>query len=192
MHLLIIDNYDSFTYNLAQLFEAQGARVTVLRNDAVDVGELASTAIDGLCISPGPGRPSDAGCSAAAVLACAATIPVFGVCLGMQVINEVYGGATVHAPTPMHGKTDSVRHDGSGIFRGLPSPFAAARYHSLVVEIAGSTLLPTAHGSDGTVMALRHSGLPLFGVQFHPESFLTEGGGIIARNFLDIVREMSA
>jgi anthranilate synthase component 2 len=183
MHLLIIDNFDSFTFNLAQLFETLGAEVTVRRNHT-PLEELAELHPDALCISPGPGTPADSGVSMAALRKWHSLLPVFGVCLGMQVLNEFYGGHTVHASMPMHGKTDDVRHSAEGVLADVPSPFRAARYHSLAVERRSEALRETAWTADGTVMALQHVHLPLFGVQFHPESFLTEHGAIMARNFL--------
>jgi anthranilate synthase/aminodeoxychorismate synthase-like glutamine amidotransferase len=184
MRIVLIDNYDSFTHNLAQLFLALGAGVRVVRNDAVSAGDLRMDPPDLLCISPGPGAPSDAGVSLEAVRACAGAVPIFGVCLGMQVINEIFGGRTVRAAQPVHGRRDAVRHDGAPLFAGIPSPFEAARYHSLAVETFGELLRPTAWSADGTIMAIEHRALPVWGVQFHPESFMTSGGPQIARNVL--------
>ncbi len=183
MRMLIIDNFDSFTYNLAQLFAAQGAEVTVRRNSA-PLDELVEIRPDALCISPGPGTPRDSGVSREALAHWHARIPVLGVCLGMQVINEYFGGRTVHAPAPVHGKAHAVRHDGQGIFAGLPTPFPAARYHSLAIERASDQIAACAWCEDGTVMGLRHLALPMHAVQFHPESFLTAFGDAMARNFL--------
>lgn len=183
MRMLIIDNFDSFTYNLVQLFAAEGTEVTVRRN-AASMDELRALAPDLLCVSPGPGTPRDSGVSMAAVEYWQTRIPVFGVCLGMQVINELHGGRTVHAPLPVHGKSDAVRHDGSGVFTGLPSPFSAGRYHSLAIVRRSEALVENAWTADGVVMGIRHATLPLHAVQFHPESFLTEHGVHIARNML--------
>lgn len=189
VRVLLIDNYDSFTHNLLQLFATAGADVRVVRNDVIGPRAAELLRPHALCISPGPGRPSSSGCSAALVSHFAGYIPILGVCLGMQVINEVYGGSTVHAPVPVHGKTAAITHDGSDLFRDLPSPFQAARYHSLCVGLLGDGLRAVAHSADGVCMALRHDALPVFGVQFHPESFLTEGGQHIAERFLDIAAQ---
>ncbi|MDX9759379.1 MAG: aminodeoxychorismate/anthranilate synthase component II [Bacteroidota bacterium] len=183
MRMLIIDNFDSFTYNLVQLFAAQGVDVVVRRNTA-SMDELRALAPDLLCVSPGPGTPRDSGVSFDAVAHWHTRIPVFGVCLGMQVINELHGGRTVHAPVPVHGKAHAVRHDGSGVFDGLPSPFFAARYHSLAIERRGAALVENAWTADGVIMGIRHATLPLHAVQFHPESFLTEHGTRLAGNVL--------
>jgi anthranilate synthase component II len=184
--MLLIDNFDSFTHNLAQLFSIAGADVVVRRNSS-SLDELKQLQPDALLISPGPGRPHETGTSREALLHWRDSLPVLGVCLGMQLINEVFGGETVHAPLPVHGKTDVLRHDGSGILFGVPSPFRAARYHSLAIRRASSALVEQAWSSDGTVMAIRHRSLEIHGVQFHPESFLTEHGDTMAMNFLDIV-----
>ncbi|MBE0644029.1 MAG: aminodeoxychorismate/anthranilate synthase component II [Bacteroidetes bacterium] len=186
MRMLMIDNFDSFTYNLVQLFAALGTEVVVRRNDA-SLSDLQDIRPDALCISPGPGTPRASGVSTAALAHWHDRIPVLGVCLGMQVINEFFGGRTVHAPMPVHGKAHAVRHDGDGLFAGLPSPFAAARYHSLAVERTSDELIECAWTDDRTIMALRHRTLPLHAVQFHPESFLTEHGVLMARNFLALV-----
>jgi anthranilate synthase component 2 len=184
MRLLIIDNFDSFTYNLAQLFAALKDVDVVVRRNNTPLDALAALQPDALCISPGPGSPADSGVSREALRAWTGQLPVLGVCLGMQVINEHYGGATVHAPQPVHGKADTLRHSGAGLFRGLPSPFRAARYHSLAVRRTSDELIEDAWTGDGTVMALRHATLPVWAVQFHPESFLTEHGRAMAENFL--------
>ncbi|MCZ7554889.1 MAG: aminodeoxychorismate/anthranilate synthase component II [Bacteroidia bacterium] len=186
MRLLLIDNFDSFTHNLAQLLSSGGADVVVRRN-SVSLEELVMLRPDALLISPGPGRPDETGVSREALLHWSGVLPVLGVCLGMQLINEVYGGETVHAPFPVHGKTDEVHHDGSGVFFGVPSPFRAARYHSLAIRRKGDELVEQAWGSDGTVMALRHRSFEIHGVQFHPESFLTQHGDTMAGNFLALV-----
>jgi anthranilate synthase/phosphoribosyltransferase len=191
--ILVIDNYDSFTYNLVQLLAALGGRVEVRRNDAITAEEALELRPRGIVISPGPGTPDDAGISRDVIrTAAAAGVPVLGVCLGHQCIAEVYGSTICRAPRPVHGKTDAIEHDGSGVFTGVESPFTATRYHSLCVdsETVEAPLLVTARTSDGVVMGLRHEGLPLFGVQFHPESVLTPEGAKILANFLDITGEV--
>lgn len=191
MRMLIVDNFDSFTYNLAQLFAAEDVDVVVRRNTAA-MDELLEIEPDALCISPGPGTPRESGVSLAAVRHWQDSIPVLGVCLGMQVINELYGGRTVHALSPVHGKAHAVRHDDSGLFTGVPTPFLAARYHSLAIERRSEELVENAWADDGTVMALRHRVLRVHAVQFHPESFLTEHGAVMARNFLSLCRKGDA
>ena len=191
--ILVIDNYDSFTYNLVQLLAALGADVRVERNDALTAGEAIALAPKGIVISPGPGRPSNAGISEAVVRAATdGCVPLLGVCLGHQAIAEVFGGSVCRAPVPVHGKTDEVSHDGAGIFAGVPSPFTATRYHSLCVDAASipETLEVTARAPDGVVMGLRHRHASVFGVQFHPESVLTPEGAKILANFLDISGEV--
>ncbi len=191
--ILVIDNYDSFTYNLVQLLAALGADVRVERNDALTAVEALALAPAGVVISPGPGTPADAGISAGVVRAAVeAGVPVLGVCLGHQVIAEVFGGAVCRAPKPVHGKTDEIVHDGTGLFAGVPNPFTATRYHSLCVEAGsiGEPLQVQATTSDGVVQALRHAGKPVFGVQFHPESVLTPEGAKILANFLDVCGEV--
>lgn len=183
MRMLVIDNFDSFTWNLVQLFAAEGAEVEVRRNDT-PLAQLQALAPDALLVSPGPGTPRDAGVSAEAVSWWMGRIPVLGVCLGMQVINELFGGVTVHAPEPVHGKAQDIRHDGTGLLAGLPSPFRAARYHSLAISRRSGELLENAWASDGTIMGIRHRVLSLHGVQFHPESFMTEHGAEMARRFI--------
>lgn len=188
MRMLIIDNFDSFTYNLVQLFAAEGVDVLVRRNTA-SLEELRAIDPDALCLSPGPGTPRESGVSFTAVEYWQTRIPVFGVCLGLQVINELHGGRTVHAPLPVHGKADAVRHDGSGVFSGLPSPFSAARYHSLAIARHDPALIENAWTADGVIMGIRHASLPLHAVQFHPESFLTDHGARLARNVLVLAAE---
>jgi len=186
--VFLVDNYDSFTYNLAQELGELGAAVEVARNDAFAV-EQAAAGFDGIVISPGPGTPADAGLSCELIRAAAGRIPILGVCLGHQCIGEVYGGTVVRAPELMHGKTSLIAHRGDGVFRGLPQPFAATRYHSLVVEEA---TLPTEDleitartaGGAGLIMGLRHRQLAVEGVQFHPESILTTAGMDLLANFL--------
>ena len=192
MRLLMVDNYDSFTYNLVQYLGELGAEVDVVRNDETDVEGLLSRKGDGLVISPGPGTPDDAGVSMAAIEAFAAAgVPVFGVCLGHQSIGQVYGGNVVRAKSIMHGKLSTVAHDGKGVFEGLPQDFDATRYHSLVIEESSmpDVLEITARTPDGEIMGVRHKTLPIEGVQFHPESIMTgEGKGLLA-NFLSRCRE---
>lgn len=187
MRLLMIDNYDSFTYNLVQYLGELGAEVEVVRNDEADVETLLGRQADGLVISPGPGTPDDAGVSMAAIEAFAAAgIPVFGVCLGHQSIGQVYGGKVIRAKSIMHGKVSTVAHDGKGVFEGLPQDFEATRYHSLVIEESTipDTLEVTAHTADGEIMGVRHRSLPIEGVQFHPESIMTGEGKRLLGNFL--------
>ncbi len=186
MQILIIDNYDSFTYNLVQYMGELGAELDVRRNDAASVEALLESAPRGLVISPGPGVPQDAGVSIEAVRRFGeAGVPVFGVCLGHQSIGEAYGGCTVRAKSIMHGKTSLIEHDGKGVFAGLPQPFEATRYHSLVVEEASlpEVLEISARTADGEIMGLRHRELAVEGVQFHPESILTGVGKALLENF---------
>jgi len=185
--LLMIDNYDSFTYNLVQYLGELGAETDVVRNDVAPLAELVARAPDGLVISPGPGRPEDAGVTVPAVRAFGERgVPVLGVCLGHQAIGESCGGRIVGARTLMHGKTSWIHHDERGVFRGLPSPFEATRYHSLVIEREScpAELEITAWTEDGEVMGVRHRALPVEGVQFHPESILTHEGKRLLANFL--------
>jgi len=183
--MLLIDNYDSFTYNLAHLFGALGVEVTVLRNDEVDADEAERLAPSHLVISPGPGRPAAAGATIEIVRRLAASTPTLGVCLGHQAIVEAFGGEVGYARELLHGKASPVRHDGTGLFTGLPDPFDAGRYHSLAATRLPDVLAPTAFADDGEVMAVRHRELPVAGVQFHPESVLTPDGPVLARNFLE-------
>jgi anthranilate synthase component 2 len=186
MRLVMIDNYDSFTYNLVQLFYEFDLEVLVFRHDAVTLAEIAALAPDWLCISPGPQGPAQAGISKAAIAHFYQKIPILGVCLGHQALNEVFGGATTRAPVPVHGKKHQVFHNGRGLFQGLPSPFGAARYHSLMAVPNSPDLEVTAWTPDGVVMGLSHRRFPLHGVQFHPESFLTSHGYHLAANFLGL------
>jgi anthranilate synthase component II len=192
--IFLVDNYDSFTYNLAQELGELGALVTVERNDAFTVEALRAVAPDGIVISPGPGRPGDAGLSNDVVEAFAGTIPLLGVCLGHQCIADVYGGSIVRAPELVHGKTSLMSHDGAGVFEGLPNPFDATRYHSLVVDPATVpaelevTATCTAVDGSELIMGLRHRDLALEGVQFHPESILTDAGMDLLANFLRSLR----
>jgi anthranilate synthase component 2 len=184
--ILVVDNYDSFTYNLVHLVAAETADVRVVRNDEVTVEDVRAMAPAGVLISPGPGRPADAGVSESLIRALGPTVPVLGVCLGHQAIGEVYGGRITHAPTLMHGKTSLIRHDGAGVFEGVAPDFVATRYHSLVVDRASlpDALEVTAETDDGVVMGLRHREHPVEGVQFHPESILTTEGPRIVRNWV--------
>lgn len=185
--IAVIDNYDSFTYNLVQYFGELGAELTVFRNDEVTVAELEALRPDHIVISPGPGDPQDGGVSNDVIRSLGPTTPVLGVCLGHQCIGEVYGGVVTRAPRLMHGKTSSVYHNGQGVFNGIPSPFKATRYHSLIVEEPLPEVLEvTAFTRDGEVMGLQHREYPVMGVQFHPESILTEHGKRILQNFLKI------
>jgi anthranilate synthase component 2 len=186
MRLLVVDNYDSFTWNLVQLFSVLGVEVIVRRNDAVSRAEIEALEPRWICISPGPRDPAHAGISRAVIREFAPRVPILGVCLGMQAINEVFGGRTIRAPIPVHGKRHEVFHDGTGIFAGLPSPFPAARYHSLCVSIRSPALTVCARCADGVVMGIRHETWRVFGVQFHPESFLSEHGPDLAANFLSV------
>ncbi len=184
--LLVVDNYDSFVYNLVQELGELGAEIVVYRNDAVDVPSIRALAPDAVVLSPGPGRPEDAGVSLEVVHQLAGEVPVFGVCLGHQAIGQAFGAEVVHAPALMHGKTSEIHHCGSGIFEGLPNPFVATRYHSLVLTPASipASLEVTATTADGVVMGVRHRTLPVEGVQFHPESILTESGPAMLANLL--------
>lgn len=184
--LLLIDNYDSFTYNLVQAFLVLGAEVLVYRNDAITVAQALELAPSHVCISPGPGRPEDAGVSLAMIAAFARRTPLFGVCLGHQSLVHHFGGRIVSAPRLMHGKTSMVSHDGRTIFQGLSNPFEAGRYHSLTAEDATmpAVLEVSARSGRGEIMGVRHRELPLEGVQFHPESVLTPEGNRLMENFL--------
>ena len=191
--LLMIDNYDSFTYNIVQYFGELGEEVQVYRNDRISLEEIERLAPDRLVVSPGPCSPEEAGISVAAIRHFAGKIPLLGVCLGHQSIGAAFGGQVVRSAPLMHGKTSSVHHDGRELFAGLPNPFNATRYHSLVVERSTlpSCLEVTAWVEEGEIMGLRHTELPVWGVQFHPESILTEGGMEILRNFLEMTRRNS-
>ena len=192
--ILLIDNYDSFTFNLVHVLGEVGGVCTVRRNDAIDVAAALAMAPEAIVLSPGPCTPNEAGICLDLIAAAAGRVPVFGVCLGHQAIGQVFGGVVKRAPMPMHGKVGGVEHAGTDIFAGLPSPFQAARYHSLIVE--RETLPPelevTAWTADGLIMGLRHRAMPVFGVQFHPESFASEGGRGILANFLAIARGANA
>ena len=188
MKLLLVDNYDSFTWNLVHLFEELGAEVTVVRNDAIEIDEAEALAPDRLVVSPGPGRPSDAGISVSMIRALGPRVPTLGVCLGHQAIVEAFGGEIGQAKRLVHGKASEVRHDGKGIFTGLPERFDAGRYHSLAATRVPDVLEVSATCEEGEVMAVRHRELPVDGVQFHPESVLTPVGPQLLRNFLEGVR----
>jgi len=186
--VLVIDNYDSFTYNLVQYLGELGAQVQVMRNDVVSVDEVARANADRIVISPGPGRPEQAGVTMEVIRRLGERTPILGVCLGHQAIGAVFGGEVVRAGVPMHGKTSTIEHDGRGVFSGLTAPFQASRYHSLVVADEGlpqELLVSARTREDGTIMGLRHRTWPLHGVQFHPESILTGEGRRILRNFLE-------
>ncbi len=191
VRVLLIDNYDSFTHNLAHLFGTLGAEVSVVRNDEPALDAHSVEGYDAICIGPGPGRPADAGKSLAAIgWALDSGRPLLGVCLGQQAIGEYFGGVVEHAPRLMHGKTSEITHDGTGVFRGVPSPFSATRYHSLCVAHTPfpSELRANAASDDGVIQGLAHRHVPIVGVQFHPESVLTEEGGRIFANFLALER----
>ena len=184
--ILVIDNYDSFVFNIARYLVELGAAVRVLRNDAVTVAAVEAMAPRALVISPGPLAPDRAGVSLDLVKACSGRLPILGVCLGHQCIGQAFGGRVVRARRPLHGQATPIAHDGTGLFAGLPAPLAVGRYHSLVVELNGNEpLTVTATSAEGEVMALAHVEHPTFGVQFHPESILTEGGHRLLRNFLE-------
>ncbi|TAH45454.1 MAG: aminodeoxychorismate/anthranilate synthase component II [Gammaproteobacteria bacterium] len=190
--LLMIDNYDSFTFNLVQYFGELGEEVRVIRNDALDLAGVRALGPSAIVISPGPGTPDDAGISLEILAALSGVVPIFGVCLGHQAIGQAFGGKVVRARSIMHGKTSMIHHDGRGVFAGLPNPFEATRYHSLVVEAASlpdcldvSAWTVNADGSRDEIMGLRHRTLAVEGVQFHPESILTQHGHAMLRNFLD-------
>jgi anthranilate synthase/aminodeoxychorismate synthase-like glutamine amidotransferase len=186
VRVLVIDNYDSFVYNLVQYLGELGAEPVVYRNDALSVDDAVAMAPDALLLSPGPGRPENAGIVPELIVRLAGQCPILGVCLGHQAIGQVFGGVVGAAPELMHGKTSFVHHRSQGVFAGLPEPFEATRYHSLVVEREGlpDVFEVTAETADGTIMGLRHRELAIEGVQFHPESILTVGGHDLLRNFL--------
>ncbi len=184
--LLILDNYDSFTYNLVQYFGELGAEMKIFRNDALTVEDVKKLAPERICISPGPCTPNEAGISLELIRELGATTPILGVCLGHQSIGQIYGGDVVRADRLMHGKTSPIHHNGSSVFKGLPSPFEATRYHSLIVkrDTLPDCLEITAWTEEGEIMGLRHKEFPVHGVQFHPESILTEHGKQMLENFL--------
>jgi len=182
--LLVLDNYDSFTFNLVQMFRHYDLEISVVRSDKIDVEEVRQQGPDYIVVSPGPKAPASAGISVQLIQTLHRVMPILGVCLGMQCINEAFGGATVRAPLPVHGKTSRVTHSGTGLFSQVPSPFQVARYHSLAVSGLSPELEVSATSDDGVVMAIQHKSSQLSGVQFHPESFLTEHGFKLIENFL--------
>lgn len=186
--LLLIDNYDSFTYNLFHYLGELGSEIDVRRNDALNVEEAMALGPDSIVLSPGPCDPDRAGICLPLIEAAAGRIPLLGVCLGHQSIGQAFGGRVVRAPVPMHGKISTIRHEGTDLFAGLPSPFRATRYHSLMVDRAElpDCLVVTAESEDGVIQGLRHREWPIFGVQFHPESIATEHGHALLRNFLAV------
>jgi anthranilate synthase/aminodeoxychorismate synthase-like glutamine amidotransferase len=193
--ILLVDNYDSFTFNLAHLFGGAGAEVDVIRNDDARLIDGVLGGYDATVVGPGPGRPEDAGRLVAILREAAATAhPLLGVCLGAQGIGLAFGGRVIHAPHLMHGKTSAITHDGTGVFAGLPSPFTATRYHSLCIDHAGfpAELKANAASDDGVIQGVAHRSLPIFGVQFHPESILTPQGDRLARNFLTLAADRMA
>jgi anthranilate synthase component 2 len=192
--ICLIDNYDSFTFNLVHYFGELGAQVEVHRNDAVTSAAVIDADPDAIVLSPGPCTPREAGICLRLIDQAAATIPILGVCLGHQAIGDAFGGKVVRAPQPVHGKLSEIRHNGSGVFRGINAPFMATRYHSLAVErcsLPGS-LTVTAEADDGVVMGLAHARLPVHGVQFHPESIASEHGHVLLKNFLDLAAAWNA
>ena len=182
--LLVLDNYDSFTYNLVQMFKNYDLDIQVVRSDKISLKKVQGMHPDYILISPGPKDPAHAGISTIVIKKFYKKIPILGVCLGMQCINEAFGGKTVRAPLPMHGKTSTITHSDKSIFKGIPKPYRVARYHSLISEFKSGELEITAVTNDGIIMGLSHPDFPLAGVQFHPESFLTENGYLIIENFL--------
>ena len=182
--LLVIDNYDSFTYNLVQMFTRFNLDIVVKRADKITIKQAKEMSPDYILISPGPKDPAHAGVSMEMIRAFYKTCPILGVCLGMQCLNEVFGGTTRRAPVPVHGKTDKIFHNEAGLFKGMPSPFAAARYHSLIIDPANPDVITTAWNDQKIIMGIAIKGYPVFGLQFHPESFLTEKGEIMIENFL--------
>ena len=188
MHLLIIDNYDSFTYNVVQYFGVLGAKVTVMRNDDLDAKEIEFNTFEALVISPGPCDPSKAGISLAAIKLAKGKLPILGICLGHQCIGQLFGGDIVRADRLMHGKTSPILHNGKDLFESMTDPFLATRYHSLLIapESMPDELEITAHTSEGEIMGIKHKTLPIWGVQFHPESLATENGIMILKNFLKL------
>ena len=191
--LFLIDNYDSFTYNLFQYLSELGAKVTVRRNDRFTLAELEASEPDAIVVSPGPGTPDDSGLTCEVIERYAGRYPILGVCLGHQAIGQVFGGKVVRAPSIFHGKVSEIQHDGKSLFQDLPNPFVATRYHSLVVapESVPDCLEVSARTADGVIMGLRHRDLPVEGVQFHPESALTTEGKHLLKNFIDSVAEFT-
>jgi anthranilate synthase component 2 len=194
MKLLVIDNYDSFTYNLVHFLGELGADSTVRRNDKIGLDEITAMAPEGIVLSPGPGVPKQAGICLTLIDRFKSTTPILGVCLGHQAIGEALGGDVIRAPQLMHGKTSKINHTGKGLFRGLNSGFEATRYHSLIIkpETLPTTLEVTASTDDGLIMGVQHKSMPLHGVQFHPESIASENGHAILQNFLNIAHDFGA
>jgi anthranilate synthase component 2 len=192
--VVLIDNYDSFTFNLVHYLGGLGAEVAVHRNDRVSVADVLAAEPDAIVLSPGPCTPNEAGICLELIERASASVPIFGVCLGHQAIGQAFGGDVVRAPSPVHGKLSEVRHAGAGVFRGINGPFNATRYHSLVVkrDTMPGALTVTAETGDGLVMGLAHKTLPVHGVQFHPESIASEHGHLILKNFLDLARQWNA
>jgi len=183
--LLVIDNYDSFTFNLVQMFKQYNLDIHVYRNDKIDLDSAEKLNPDYLLISPGPRTPEYSGISKPLIKKFYKSIPILGVCLGMQCINEIFGGKTIKASIPVHGKKDEIFHKEQGIFENMPKPFMAARYHSLIVEKESSDLIETANSKEGIIMGFEHKNYPLYGIQFHPESFMTKEGFTMIENFLE-------
>jgi len=192
LSLLLIDNYDSFTYNLFQLLAACGAMVTVVQHDRIRLPEIAALQPDGIVLSPGPGRPERRNICMQVIKRFFKHLPILGVCLGHQYLGAVFGSPVVHAHHILHGKTSAIYHTGGGIFERLPNPFSAARYHSLVLDRVPQGFLLSAWSDDGEVMGIMHRHYPVFGIQFHPESFMTEAGVLLVRNFLYVCRHAAA
>lgn len=189
--ILVVDNYDSFVFNVARYFEEIGREVRVIRNDALTVEDAEALQPEAIVISPGPCTPTEAGVSLPLIRAVSGRIPILGICLGHQAIGEVFGGRVARARRPLHGRASRIAHDGTGLFAGLPSPLSVGRYHSLIVEFDDGYAGPlqvTARSEEGEVMALQHAEHPTFGVQFHPESILTENGHALLRNFLEAAK----
>lgn len=193
-NVTLIDNYDSFTWNLFHQLGALGAAVTVHRNDALTVDAVLASGPDAIVLSPGPKTPREAGLCLELIRTAGATTPILGVCLGHQAIGDAYGGSVIRAPVPMHGKVSTIRHEGRTVFRGINGPFKATRYHSLAVDRNGlpDALAVTAEADDGQIMGLSHRNHPVHGVQFHPESILSEHGATILQNFLDLAAAWNA
>jgi len=190
---LVVDNYDSFTYNLVHLIGELGPELKVVRNDKITVDEVVALDPEGIILSPGPCTPTEAGICLETITRLGSKMPIFGVCLGHQAIGQAYGGKVIRAPHLMHGKTSEIRHDGRGLFRGINRDITGARYHSLVVERSSlpSCLSPVAHSDDGLIMGMMHVEHPVHGLQFHPESIASECGAELVRNFLEIARDFN-